>query len=190
MYNHQNQQFTPRNDNEPGYLYLMEALGYHGLVPGCYLRRCKIGLSRNPQLRLENFIANQPPCDIKILRTIWVEDMKAVEAKLHNQFQNCKVKLAKSREWFDLTPWQFVLVNWAFSQCDRAINARDKFTSRTVAAKVLVGSGLALLIVTAASGFQQKPEAPKPAVSQSVNSPLLTQPRKQIQKHQSSRVGG
>lgn len=188
---YQNQHSQVRNDNEPGYLYLMQAIGYHGLVPGCYLRRCKIGLSRNPQLRLENFIANQPPCDIKILRTIWVEDMKAVEAKLHNQFQNCKVKLTKSREWFDLTPWQFLLVNWAFSQCDRAIKARDGFTSRALAAKVLVGSGLALLMATAVSGqFQPKPEASKPAVSQSVNFQHLGQPPRQIRKHKSSSLGG
>lgn len=188
---YQNQHSQVRSDNEPGYLYLMQAIGYHGLVPGCYLRRCKIGLSRNPQLRLENFIANQPPCDIKILRTIYVEDMKAVEAKLHNQFQNCKVKLAKSREWFDLTPWQFVLVNWAFSQCDRAVNARDEFTSRTLAAKVLVVSGLALLIATAASGqFQPKQEVLKPAVSQSISLPLSKPTPRQIRKRQSSRVGG
>lgn len=54
-----NNEYQTRNDHEPGYIYLMEAEGYHGLIPGFYLRRCKIGLSRNPQLRLENFHANQ-----------------------------------------------------------------------------------------------------------------------------------
>ena len=180
MNNHQ-KQWIDRDDNVPGYVYLMEAIGYHGFLPGCYLRRVKIGLSRNPQLRLENFIANQPPCDIKILRTIYVEDMKAAEGRLHNQFQNCKVKLIKSKEWFDFNPWQFLKVNLAFSRCDRAVSVRDEFTSRALAAKVLVGSGLALLIVTAASGFQPKPEASQPRVSNSLGNSLdLHLPRKLI----------
>ncbi len=96
----------------------MEALGYHGLIPGCFLRRCKIGLSRNPQMRLQNFHDNQPPCDIKILKTVYVEDMESVEIELHRQFKGCQVKLIKSREWFDLTPWHFAMVNWAMSRYD------------------------------------------------------------------------
>lgn len=88
-----------RNDHEPGYIYLMEAEGYHGLIPGCYLRRCKIGLSRNPQLRLENFHANQPRCNMKILKTVYVQDMPEVEAQLHQKFPKSQVKnLVKSRE--------------------------------------------------------------------------------------------
>ncbi|WP_257236801.1 hypothetical protein [Nostoc sp. 'Peltigera malacea cyanobiont' DB3992] len=47
--------YQPKNDHEPGFIYLMEAEGYHGLIPGCYLRRCKIGLSRNPELDLISF---------------------------------------------------------------------------------------------------------------------------------------
>ncbi|TBR56779.1 hypothetical protein B4U84_28485 [Westiellopsis prolifica IICB1] len=94
----------------------MEAVGYHGIIPGCFLRRCKIGLSRNPHLRLQNFHDNQPPCDIKILKTIYVEDMEAVETELHRQFKGCQVKLIKSREWFDLYPWQFAMVHWSMSR--------------------------------------------------------------------------
>ena len=166
---HQSLQFTPRNDNEPGYIYLMEAIGYHGILPGCYLRRVKIGLSRNPQLRLENFHANQPPCDIRILRTIYVDDMKSVEEKLHNQFQNSKVKLAKSREWFDLSPWDFFMVNWAFYRADRAINASIPLTSRPVVAKILMVSGLGLLLFTAIGGqFLQKPSAKNSPLAQPV----------------------
>ncbi|WP_242038991.1 GIY-YIG nuclease family protein [Anabaena lutea] len=115
--------FNPRNDHEPGYIYLMEAVGYHGLLPGCYLRRCKIGLSRNPQLRLQNFHDNQPPCNIKILRTIYVEDMKAVEAQIHKQFNYCRVKLVKSEEWFDLNPVDLIRVNLEFSRHSSHITA-------------------------------------------------------------------
>lgn len=112
-------EYQARSDHEPGYIYLMEAEGYHGLIPGFYLRRCKIGLSRNPQLRLENFHANQPPCNIKILATVYVQDMADVETQLHNQFKHCQVKsLVKSREWFDFNPLQMAMVRYAIAKHD------------------------------------------------------------------------
>ncbi|MEA5554393.1 GIY-YIG nuclease family protein [Anabaena cylindrica UHCC 0172] len=103
--------YTQKNDHKPGYIYLMEAVGYHGILPGCYLRRCKIGLSKNPQLRLQNFHENQPPCDIKLLKTVYVEDMADLETKLHQRFKRRNVKLLKSKEWFDLYPIDFWLLN-------------------------------------------------------------------------------
>lgn len=108
--------YQPKNDHEPGFIYLMEAEGYHGLIPGCYLRRCKIGLSRNPEARLDNFHRNQPPCNVKILKTIYVEDMADVEAELHQQFSQCNVELIKSQEWFDFNTVQFMMVNWEFEK--------------------------------------------------------------------------
>ena len=108
--------YQPKNDHEPGFIYLMEAEGYHGLVPGAWLRRCKIGLSRNPEARLENFHRNQPPCNVKILKTIYVEDMAEVESELHQQFSQCNVELIKSQEWFDFNAVQFLMVNWEFEK--------------------------------------------------------------------------
>lgn len=108
--------YQPRNDHAPGFIYLMEASGYHGLIPGCYLRRCKIGLSRNPEARLDKFHSNQPPCNVKILKTIYVEDMADVEGELHQQFSQCNVELIKSQEWFDFNPVQFMMVNWEFEK--------------------------------------------------------------------------
>lgn len=108
--------YQPKNDHEPGFIYLMEAEGYHGLVPGAWLRRCKIGLSRNPEARLENFHRNQPPCNVKILKTIYVEDMADVEGELHQQFSQCNVELIKSQEWFDFNPAQFMIVSWEFEK--------------------------------------------------------------------------
>lgn len=181
-------QWVERDDSVPGYIYLIQAEGFHGKIESCFVKRCKIGLTRNIQNRLEQLEGSQPPCNYKVIRTICVDNMALVEGQLHRQFKHCAVKLRRSREWFDFSPWQFLLVNWAFSQCDRAINARDE--SRALAAKVLVGSGLAILIATAASGqFQQKPEA-HPAANLSVHKQLLTQPPRQIQKNQSSRLVG
>ena len=86
---HYNQnQWIERDDNQPGFIYLILAEGYHGWIPGCVLKRVKIGLSRNPEARLETFHSNQPPCNLRILRTIYVEDMATVEAKLHQIFKN------------------------------------------------------------------------------------------------------
>ena len=96
--------YQPRNDNCPGYVYLLIAQGYHGIIPGLLLKRCKIGLSRNPDLRVKqiaSFEGSQPPCDIAILETVYVQDMKLVEGKLHKRFKSSSVKLKKSREWND-----------------------------------------------------------------------------------------
>ncbi|GEM_PF-874357 len=160
--NYQNRNNEPRNDNEPGYIYMMEAIGYHGILPGYYIRRCKIGLSRNPEFRLANFYANQPPCDIRILRTIYVEDMQAVESQLHEQFRNCKVKLTKSREWFDFGPLEMMKVHWLFARYDQAINVRIPLVSRPSFAKFLILSGLGLLLFTAISGQFQQPQSQQP----------------------------
>lgn len=123
----------PQSSNEPGYIYLMQAEGYHGLIPGFYLRRCKIGLSRNPELRLENFHSSQPPCNIKILKTVYVQDMADVEARLHQQFKNCQVKgLAKSREWFDLNPVQIAAVKWAFAKYDIHVFSFEELPVRLI----------------------------------------------------------
>ena len=110
-----------RNDHEPGYVYLIEAIGYHGVIPGRLLRRCKIGLSRDPQLRRQNFVDSQFPCDVEIITTIYVEDMADVETELHQIFKTCNVTLEKSREWFDLSPWQYLKCLWEFRKREAII---------------------------------------------------------------------
>lgn len=161
------QHYTPRNDHEPGYIYLIEAIGYHGFLPGCLIKRCKIGLSRNPQLRLQNFHDNQPPCDLKIVRTIYVEDMKAVEAKLHKQFKYCHIRLTKSKEWFDLNPVDLMRVNLAFSRYSSHVTADIspvKISFGLLGIAVLIMA----LIVTQVTPKQQRLEI-KPLVERGVN---------------------
>ncbi|MFB2772549.1 hypothetical protein ACE1AT_25195 [Pelatocladus sp. BLCC-F211] len=65
--------WTQRNDNIPGWVYLIEAENVTGIIPGRLVRRCKIGLSRNPQMRLDALHSSQPPCNYAILRTIYKE---------------------------------------------------------------------------------------------------------------------
>lgn len=149
-------EYYTRNDNLAGYIYLMEAEGYHGLIPGCYLRRCKIGLSRNPQMRLDTFHSNQPPCNIKMLRTIYVEDMELVESELHRKFKHCNVKLLKSREWFDLSPVDFIRVNWAFSKYE---------THQISLSEIPIKAVLAVSLVILSTGLMlsKSPDKPVPA---------------------------
>ena len=140
-------QWVERNDNVQGWVYLMEAEGYHGLIPGCFLRRCKIGLSRNPQKRLEDFHSNQPPCDLRIIRTIFVEDMAAVEGELHAQFKHCNIKLNRSKEWHDFNPLQLWQVQQAFNHYEKPrFNIAINLPSRLVVASAigLLGTGLLL----------------------------------------------
>jgi hypothetical protein len=138
---HYNQnQWVERNDNQPGFIYLILAEGYHGWIPGCVLKRVKIGLSKNPEARLETFHSNQPPCNLRILRTIYVEDMATVEAKLHQVFKNSNVKLKKSREFFDLMPWQMAQVHWLMSQHEVKV-----WSYADIPKRALVGGLIALL---------------------------------------------
>ena len=142
-------QWVERKDSIPGYVYLMQAIGYHGLIPGLVLSRVKIGLNRNPQKRLDDFHSNQPPCDVQIIRTIFVEDMTSVEEALHEQFKKSKVKLNRSREWFDLNPLQFWQVQQAFNHYEKPQTIR--LPSRFVVASVIALLGTSLLLHSAAS---------------------------------------
>ncbi|MFS0519783.1 GIY-YIG nuclease family protein [Nostoc sp. UIC 10607] len=150
--------YQPKNDHEPGFIYLMEAEGYHGLIPGCYLRRCKIGLSRNPEARLDNFHRNQPPCNVKILKTIYVEDMADVEGELHQQFSQCNVELIKSQEWFDFNPVQFMIVNWEFEK--RSLHV---FSISDLPIKLIIFSMIGLVGVGTVAGrlTSQSPMQPQ-----------------------------
>lgn len=135
-----------RNDHVPGYIYLIEAINVTGIIPGKLIRRCKIGLSRNPQLRLQNFIDNQPPCDFRIIKAIYVQDMATVEDALHTQFKHCNIKLEKSREWFDLNPWQYAMVVWAFNRYESRRISFSDLPKRAIVGGLITLLGVGMLI--------------------------------------------
>ena len=137
-------QWIERDDNQPGYIYLIEAVGVNGWLPGCVVKRYKIGLSRNPEGRLQTFHANQPPVDMRIVRTIYVDDMKSIEDILHNTFKHCNVKLLKSREFFDLNPLDLARVHWMFNQYDSKRN--HKISPRVIGGAIVALLGVGLLI--------------------------------------------
>ncbi len=135
-----------RDDHVPGYVYLFEAINVTGIIPGKLVRRCKIGLSRNPGLRLQNFIDNQPPCNFQIIKTIHVSDMASVEDALHARFKHCNIKLEKSREWFDLNLWQYQMVLWAFSRYESQRVSFSDLPKRAIVGALIGLLGLGMLI--------------------------------------------
>ena len=145
-----------RDDNVPGKIYLMKAIGYGGLIPGCLIGRYKIGLSRNPEARLDQLLSAQPCCDISIVHTVAVADMAEVEGELHRVFKNSNVKLLKSREWFSFNPWQVQRCIWLMNQAD------IKRVSNPISMKAIAGGMIALLGVGMLVGQSFKPE-PQPA---------------------------
>ena len=107
-----------RDDSVPGKIYLMRAIGYGGIIPGCLIGRYKIGLSRNPEVRLDQLLSAQPCCDIEIVHTVDVADMAEIESELHEIFKNSNTPLIKSQEWFDFYPWQVQRCLWLMNRAD------------------------------------------------------------------------
>jgi hypothetical protein len=135
-----------RDDNVPGWIYVLEAEGYHGIYPGCILRRVKIGLSRDVDQRLDTLHSNQPCCDYKLIKVIYVESMSDVETRLHQIFKNSNVKLKKSREYFDLYPWQMVYLHWLMSQHEVKVWTFADIPKRAIAGGLIALVGLGMLI--------------------------------------------
>jgi hypothetical protein len=148
--------YVYRDDHVPGYVYLIEAINVTGIIPGKLVRRCKIGLSRSPEMRLQNFIDNQPPCNFRIIKAIYVEDMATVESALQAKFKHCNIKLEKSREWFNLNPWQYQQALWAFSRYES-----HRISYADIPKRALVGGLIVLLGVGVMIGHVVRPETPQ-----------------------------
>lgn len=157
--------YQQRNDAVQGFVYLLKAKGMHGIFPGCYLSRVKIGLSRNVERRLETLHSNQPPTDLEVIKIIAVENMVEVENYLHQVFKNQNVKLVRSREYFDLNPFQLryciYLMNRNRADIKRAHNP--------ISMKALAGGLIALLGVGILIGQSFQPQStPQVKVEKSV----------------------
>lgn len=101
-------------DQGSGYVYLMEAEGFHGVLSP-WLKRCKIGLSNNPERRLRELNSEQAPCRVVGIRYIKVLDNARTEKQLHRQFAINR----KHGEWFDFWIWELPKVNKAFDKAKR-----------------------------------------------------------------------
>jgi hypothetical protein len=144
-----------RDDNVPGKIYLMKAIGYGGIIPGCLIGRYKIGLSRNPDARLDQLLSSQPCCDIEIVHTVDVENMAENEQILHDIFKNSNVKLVKSREWFNLNPLQVQYCIWLMN-CHEIKRSR-----KLISTKAIVSGLITLLSIGILIGQSFKPQTTK-----------------------------
>ncbi len=84
--------YAPRNDHEPGFIYLIEAQGSNNLY--------KIGLTRNPDRRLQQLNSSQSPFHLNFIKVIQVQDMASSETTLHKQFS---AYATDKNEWFQFT---------------------------------------------------------------------------------------
>lgn len=135
-----------RNDSVPGFIYLLESEGFHGWIPGCVLRRVKIGLSRDVDRRVDTLHSNQPCCDYKIIRVIYVENMELVEKSIHNAFKHCNVKLKKSREYFDVLPHQYARIHWLMTKYETKVWSFADIPKRAIIGGVLALVSIGLLL--------------------------------------------
>lgn len=112
----------------------------YGWIPGFLLARVKIGLTaKHLEERRQQIISNQPGHDVKILKTIKVSDMVAVETSLHRRFNHRRVKLEKSREWFDLYPWELQSLKYYMERYENSKSLHRKFpVIKTLISLVLI----------------------------------------------------
>ena len=107
----QNQPDYMTKDEGGGFVYLVEAQGFHGVLSFLVKRR-KIGLSNNPERRLKELNSEQSPCPIVGIRYIEVKDNSFTEKDLHAKF----AKNRKHGEWFDFWIWELPLVDLAYER--------------------------------------------------------------------------
>jgi hypothetical protein len=72
--------------------------------------------------------------------------MATVEDQLHAKFKHCNIKLEKSREWFNLNPWQYQQALWAFSRYESHRISFDNIPVRLVAGGLVALLGVGLMI--------------------------------------------
>lgn len=138
--------YQQRDDNVPGFVYLLKAKGFHGVVPGAIVGRYKIGLSRDVERRLDTLHSNQPPTDLEVVKVIAVEDMATVEEELHQVFKKHNVKLVKSREWFDLDPLQLQRCLWLMRNYEARRRSASEIPAYAIAGALITLLGVGMLI--------------------------------------------
>ena len=117
--------------------------------------RVKIGLTRkNPEERRQQIISNQPAHDLKIIKTVQVSDMAMVETSLHRRFKHRRVKLEKSREWFDLYPWELASLKWYLERYEKSKSLSPSFPVIKILVSLVLVFGF-VCFIPAGMGFIQ-----------------------------------
>ena len=89
-----------KSPSRPGYIYMM----YNG-------DDYKLGLSGNPEDRLEEVNKSTPNTQVELIHYTWVLNMKAAENKLHSLFgdKNVTWKGDGATEWFNLNGLEYLV---------------------------------------------------------------------------------
>lgn len=71
----------------------------------------KLGLSSDPQKRLEQVDESTPGCKVRLIHCTWVFNMSAAENKLHSLFRDKNVMWEGdgATEWFNLNGLEYVV---------------------------------------------------------------------------------
>lgn len=101
---------------------------------------------KHPEERRQQIISNQPAHDIKIIKTIQVSDMATVETSLHRRFKHRRVKLEKSREWFDLYPWELASLKWYLERYEKSKSLSPSFPVTKILISLVLVFGFALFV--------------------------------------------
>jgi hypothetical protein len=104
-----------------GYVYLMKARGFHGILTP-FIGRYKIGKSNSPQRRHSELNGQQAPCPIDCIKAIASNNMSATESALHRQFKRQR----RHGEYFDFWVWQLPLLFAAYANHERQFKAGKK----------------------------------------------------------------
>ncbi|MBW4596972.1 MAG: GIY-YIG nuclease family protein [Brasilonema angustatum HA4187-MV1] len=104
-----------------GHVYLMKAIGFYGIFSPIVCRY-KIGKSNNPKRRHIELNGQQAPCPIDCIRYIAVDDMAAIESKLHNRFKGNRVH----GEWFVFWRWEMPMVHLAYQFIGDSLKTNKK----------------------------------------------------------------
>ena len=128
-----------------GYVYLVKAKGFHGRLLSPLLGRYKIGLTNNPERRLNELNSQQAPCPIVGIRNIAVRDNATVERALHQKF----AKQRRHGEWFDFWVWELPLVEMAYDRAEKPLSAKvSKIAIAGMAILVLGAGGIGFAIAS------------------------------------------
>lgn len=147
--------YQKRDNHVSGNIYVFVAPEIHGWIPGFFVTRVKIGLTRkHPEERRQQIISNQPAHDIKIIKTIQVSDMATVETALHRRFKHRRVKLEKSREWFDLYPWELASLKWYLERYEKSKSLSPNFPVIKILVSLVLVFGF-VCFIPAGMGFIQ-----------------------------------
>ena len=135
----------------------MKAVGFYDIFGlGSIIGRYKIGLTNAPERRLKELNGQQAPCPIECIRYIPVSNMKSIEEKLHEQFDERR----RHNEWFNFWVWELPMVHIAYERYKH--NFKDNKLASLPSKKTLVTVAIAAFVLMSGSALFASAIMPTP----------------------------